>query len=486
MALQRLAAQLLACGVKPGDRVAMMRSKNHQTFEAVHAILGVGAIVVPVDPLAPAVMAQAALVDSGATAVVGDSQGVAKLDPWIVTENLRGVFVSDSSDDPRTIAVDVSDGPFHADSLPSVSADDGAYIVYTSGSTGQPKGILHSHRSGLAYAELAAAEHEMGPHDRLAAMCPAHFDMSTLEFYAAPLVGASIVQFSEAHLRFPASFTERAFAHETTMFYAVPTLLASIVERGVLSDRDTSSLTKVVYAGEPYEPELLSQLMKAFPEAKISNAYGPAEVNVCTVHHFDGAPDPERGAPIGKPWPGSEVLVVADDETPIEPGLNTKGELWVSAITRMSHYWNKPELSAAKSRPNPGGLSDWYTTGDIVSQDSDGLLWLWGRRDHQVKIRGVRLELEAIESVLGRAPGVLFAVAGTRKVGDHAQIVAAVVPRDGFDIDERAVRRFCQAALHPAGVPQSLLVTTSFPQTPSGKIDRGAVRRDLAAESSNA
>jgi amino acid adenylation domain-containing protein len=482
-----LALQLVAAGVVPGDRVAVMRTKSHYTFEAIHAVLMAGGVLVPTDPLGPAKSAQAVLADAGVVAVIGDVGTVAKFDPWAACAELKTVLVAGEPGDARTTQIDEGDERSRlaeeSGVLPEIGLDEHAYLVYTSGSTGEPKGILHTHRSGLAYARLAVAEHDMGPQDRLAATCAAHFDMGTLELYAAPLAQTTIVIFSEAHLRFPASFTERAQVHRATMFYAVTTLLQSIVDRGALDQRNLSSVTKILFAGEVYPPASLVKLMAAFPRARFANVYGPAEVNACNVHHLDGPPDPELGAPIGPAWPGAEMMVVDEDEQPLDQG--EKGELWVSAVTRMKHYWGQPELTAAKTRHRSDG-PDWYMTGDIVSQDADGVFWFHGRKDNQVKIRGVRIELEAVEAVLGEAPGVLYAVAAARKVGEETQLVASLVPAGGQVLDHKSVRRFCQNVLHPSAIPQALVTETSFPQTASGKIDRTAVRAALAVEPSHA
>lgn len=476
----RLAVQLVRSGVKPADRVAVMRLKGHETFEAIHAILMAGAILVPVDPMAPASAVHAVLNNSGTSAVIGEAQIVSKFDPWAAGNDLTVVLVSDTPTDPRMTQIAKTEATAaEVAALPDVQLDDPAYLVYTSGSTGSPKGILHTHRSGLAYAKLAVAEHEMGPNDRLAATSAAHFDMGTFELYACPLAQTSVIMLSEGQLKFPASLTSRIEAHRATMFYAVTTLLQNIVDRGALDQRDVSSVTKILFAGERYPPASLVRLAEAFPNAALANVYGPAEVNACNVFHLSGPPDPEHGAPIGTAWPGAEMLVVDENEQPVPVG--EKGELWVSATTRMSHYWENPELTAASSRPRDNG-PDWYMTGDVVSQSSDGLYWFHGRKDSQVKIRGMRLELEAIESVLGEAPGVLYAVAATREAGDQVQLVAALVPDEDSEIDLKAVKRFCQTRLHPNAIPQSLITRESFPKTPSGKIDRTAVRLKLGLE----
>ncbi len=485
-----LAHLLRIAGILPGDRVAVARPKSAESFEAVHGILRAGAVVVPVDPLAPAAAARTVLADAGVRAVVGDLATITKLDvasvPGVDLVAVVATGVGDRADavievagvavTPWEVALAT---PGEAADLPVVGPDDWAYLIYTSGSTGRPKGILHTHRSGLAYAERAAADHGLVADDRVAGMCPLHFDMSTLELYSAPLVGAAAVPMSEAALRMPASLAARCEAERCSVWYAVPFQLRQMTERGALDRRDLSCLRLVVYAGEPFAPGAIAQLWHHVPHVEIVNAYGPAEVNVVTTHRVpvDVASLPE--VPIGRPWPDVDCRVVDSDGGAVPDG--SVGELWVSSPTVMRGYWQRPDLDAGALVPRPDGPS-WYRTGDLVVRDPDGLLWFRGRRDDQVKVRGVRIELDAVEGVLADAPGVVHAVVGAVGApGDASHLGAAVVLRPGTALDIVALRRWCAGRLPAAAVPQHIEGRDSFPSTASGKIDRRAVRAELAA-----
>ena len=176
----------------------------------------------------------------------------------------------------------------------------------------------------------------------------------------------------------------------------------------------------------------------------------------------------------------SNCRVVDEAGRVVAPG--TPGELWVSAPTVMAGYWRRPDLDERSLQPRAGAPA-WYATGDVVVEDADGVYSFKGRRDHQVKVRGVRIELEAVESVLTDAPDVLHAVvAAIGEPGEASHLAAAVVLRDSATLDVEALRAFCISRLPALAVPREFVARSSFPSTPTSKIDRRSVRDDLVSE----
>lgn len=457
-----LAAALAMHGVRHGDRVGILTPKSVVSFVAVHAAQRIGAVVVPVDWFAPEAHVASVLTDAGAVAVVGllDDAHRAMVPPGLVVVDPREI--DDHADGGR-----LPDPP---------EPDDPAYIIYTSGSTGRPKGIVHTHASALAYARLAAATYGLTPADRTANIAPLHFDQSTFELYAAPLAGSAAIVVPDAVVKFPASLARLLETERASVLYTVPYVIRQLVERGGAAGRDLSAMRWVKYGGESFPPAALGAAMTAIPTARFSNVYGPAEVNQCTYHHVTPTTGPltaDDAVPIGRPWDGVH-LVVVDPDTTAETDPGVPGELWVSGPTTMRGYWGRPDLDERALVRRPGDARLWYRTGDLVRHGDDGALVFLGRIDHQVKLRGQRIELEAVDAVLLEHPSVEAAASFVvRADGAEDELVALVAPRVDDDVlDDLADR--CRRRLPRYAVPSRIEGRDTLPRTSSGKVDRGA------------
>lgn len=481
-ATERLAAALQAVGVRRGDRVGVFLHKSVASFVAVHAVLRAGAAYVPIDPFAPARALATIAVDCGIEVLVSEPRQrkvlaeAAPLAPALrcivgIEQAIEGV----TRVTPAEVAA--ADG-FVA---PTVLSDDLAYVMYTSGSTGTPKGLMHTHRSGLRYAQLAVDTYGVRPEDRLANSAPFHFDISTFELFAGPLAGAMSLVIPEPYLKMPASLSQLVADERCTFWYSVPFLLTELLQRGALDQRDLSALRWVLFGGEVADPDVITRLGRHLPNARFSNSYGPAEVNQCLYHHLPGPPPPGQTIPIGRAWGDAEVLVVDEERRPVPDGA--VGELLVRTSTMMAGYWGRPDLDARAfvTTPLPGGRqARWYATGDLVRRRDDGEHEFIGRRDHQVKVRGNRVELESVESVLASLAGVDHAVAGVVEVEGTTALVAGVVTSADTPVELDELLREVARVLPPYAVPYRLVSIDHLPLTGSGKIDRRAIRGQLA------
>lgn len=370
------------------------------------------------------------------------------------------------------------------DTPPSVNVmeQDLAYIMYTSGSTGTPKGIMHAHRSGLNYARMAAHTYGLTHTDRLGNHSPLHFDMSTLDYFSGPLVGATTVIIPEAYMKLPASLSQLIQDEALTIWYSVPFALIQLLLRGVLDERDLSSLRWVLFGGEPYPAKYMYGLMERLPQARFSNVYGPAEINQCSYYHVPSLAQeqavPEDIAPIGKIWPNAEELVVDDQDQPVASG--DVGELLVRTPTMMVGYWQRSDLNeSAFYRTNIANQTAiFYRTGDLVQKLPDGNYQFVGRKDRQIKTRGYRIELDEVEAALVGHPHVEEAAAYgvPAEAGSH-QVEAVVILKAEASLSSDELLNYVGERLPAYAVPKEVAIATVFPRTGTGKIDRRALQQ---------
>jgi amino acid adenylation domain-containing protein len=482
----RIASALVSLGVGHGDRVGVHLRKSAHSFVAVHGVLRAGAVMVPIDPMAPVDTVADVLTDAGARVVISDARRE-QLEAIMASADLRGAIVRTSRDVESIDAVPIvwwSELDAHdVAPVPDLDPDADAYIIYTSGSTGHPKGIVHTHRSALAYVRLAAEAYGLGAADRFANIAGLHFDQSTFELYVAPFVGAAVTVVPDPVLKFPASLSELVENEGVTVWYSVPYVLRQLVTRGALDVRDLSAIRWILYGGESYPPDELAALMQQFPGATVSNVYGPAEVNQCTHHELTDPPG-AAPVPIGCAWNETEAIVVDAAGERVAGG---SGELWIASTTMMDRYWNRPDLTDAAivDRRFAGcSATRWYRTGDLVVEDDHGRFVFLGRADNQVKIRGQRIELESIDRTLRELDAIdeVAAVVIEDSEGESG-LVAVVQLVSGAEIALREVQQHVARSHARVAVPVDLVTVDTLERTATGKVDRNAAH-DLAASRS--
>jgi amino acid adenylation domain-containing protein len=357
--INRVAQALLTRGVQPGDRVAVWLPKSINAVAAMQAVLRIGAAYVPVDPLSPVARARQVITDCDPSVCVTEPEraaaGISPVGPvrmLLLGEGARGL-------DASTPASRLPPPPVTPDSL--------AYILYTSGSTGQPKGVCISHRNALAFIEWALEE--LGPTkgDRLSSHAPFHFDVSVLDLYAAFASGACVSLIPEGASFVGPRLVEFVRRERITIWYSVPSALMMMMDSGGLLEAGPGSLRSVLFAGDPFPIVPLRRLRAAFPAVRMLNLYGPTETNVCTYHEVVDVPGDEVTAlPIGRACSGDRVWAVRDDGA--DAGIGDTGELLVDGPTVMLGYWGRP----AHRGP--------YHTGDLVQRLDESNYAYLGRR----------------------------------------------------------------------------------------------------------
>lgn len=473
--IARLAGALQARGVKTGDRVGIFMFKSLEMPVSVYGTMTAGAGFVPLDPLMPLERLLRIVRDCALRVLIVDQHTLPRARQC--AEQTDGPLTLIAHDGESTPEVTILtwreiDG-LGRETYPANRSDTAlAYVMYTSGSTGEPKGLVHTHGSGLAYVNGTVATYGFDQHDRFGNHSPLHFDMSTLEFLTAPCIGAASILVTEDCMKVAASMSSLVERERLTVWYSVPFALIQMLTHGSLSQRALDSLRWVLFGGEPFPVGYLSELMRLLPDCRFSNVYGPAEVNQCTFYHVDGATlQNQEHVPLGAVWPMAKWQIVGADDEPVADG--EVGELLIASPTMMQGYWNRPELTDQAIATVADSAERYYRTGDLVHLDAQGVMHFNGRKDRQIKLRGYRIELDEIENAIYDEPAV--EEAATFKIADESgepRILAAVTLRTPLERAEKAIRSVLKRRVPSYAVPSEVLVVDTLPRTGSNKIDR--------------
>lgn len=490
--LDRQSAQvahcLLAAGLERSSRVGIFMRKGLPLGPAIYGTLRAGGAFVPLDPGLPPERLAFLIADCGIHVVISNDAQAETL--RALPADCRPLVVGTTVDLPMKAITpgDLAAFPVVPPESVWITDQDLAYIMYTSGSTGSPKGMMHTHRGCLAYARWGAAHVGLGPGDRVASHAPLHFDLSIFDFFSTSQVGAAVVLVPEVVTKFPASWTETVEKERISVVFTVPFTLMEMERRGALASRDLACLRWILFGGEPYPPHELRALMRALPETRFSNVYGPAEAPSCTV--YDVPVDYPQGdgaepLPIGHVSVGSDGLILDDDG--VQAAAGEPGELCIRSTTLTRGYWNRPDLNARAFLVRPSYAPDgevYYRTGDVVRERPDGLLEFLGRRDRMVKTRGHRVELDEVEAALSSHPNVAEAAAFTRPDDQGSRSIhGAVRLAEGRSETSAALRSFARTKLPTYAVPVSIAILNELPRTTTGKVDRGSLAAADPADS---
>jgi amino acid adenylation domain-containing protein len=480
----QLANLLLESGVERGDRVGLFLDKSLESIIGLYGAMKAGAAYVPLDPGSPAPRLGYIVRDCGIKVLL---TGGEKSDAWpglMGDDSPLSTLLVVNEDDLDAVPRIAGDALSRRDVKASAATTPGveqidldlAYILYTSGSTGAPKGVMLSHLNALAFGLWATETFAVGPDDRLSSHAPLHFDLSVFDIFAAAAAGACVVLVPPEASVFPVRLRDFIADRHITVWYSVPSILSMLALRGGLSERPLTQLRTVLFAGEVFPIKYLQRLMELVPHASFHNLYGPTETNVCTWYSVaSNDKDRTEPVPIGRAIDGVEVFAVDEDGRRVPPG--EVGELLVRGNTVMHGYWGDPVKTerALIADPTGRGLRDVaYRTGDLGRLGEDGNYTLLGRRDHQVKSRGYRIELGEIETAIFAHPDVLeCAVLAVPDPIVTNRIHAFVSGPPG--LTEREIVRVCGERIPPYMIPDHIEMADALPKTSTGKVDRQAL-----------
>ena len=461
-------------GCRPGERIAICLPKSLETLLAILGLLAIGAVYVPLQYLGPPARLAAILASLRPTLLITTAEKATRIRAADggATAAIRTIEIANEDDGLAALKRGIP----AARTIAEVSPEDLAVIYFTSGSTGEPKGVMWSQRGMTASIAALNQWRRMTGADRLISISGLHYSASCEVFYPLP-TGASIYLGGDHETMFGDRLAAVLERERTTIWSAAATGLRMLVESGNLPQRDLRALRRVEIFGERMSIPALRAAMDALPHAEFHNLYAASEA-------FDMIEYPiprPLGAdvttlPLGRPSPVYRLSL--RDENGLEVAPGEPGEICAIGPPVTMGYWNDPALSAAKRLK---GVPDSYRTGDLAIQGDDGLIHLIGRRDQMVKLRGQRLDLGEIEAVAKSEPRVREAVAVSLPApNDGNEVVLAVLAREDSAGLESELHRICRDRLPSFARPGRIAIFDEFPQLSSGKIDRRALEQRLA------
>jgi amino acid adenylation domain-containing protein len=462
----QVAHYLQALDVGPEMLVGLCAERSLVTLVGLLGILKAGAAYVPLDPAYPPERLAFMLEDSRPSVVLTQERCVAHLPA-------RGAQIVCLDADWSTIAQYSEQNP-----VSRATADNMAYLLYTSGSTGRPKGVLGVHRATLNALAWMWQTYPFAHHEVCCQKTSISFGDSMQELLGPLLHGRQIVLIPDHILKELPHFVQMLAVHRVTRIILVPSLLRALLDTyGDLQAR-LPHLKLWFAGGEALSSDLWQRFQQCLPHSRLINLYGASEASDDTTCYDTSLISHQLSCvPIGRPVANTQVYVLDQHMQPVPLGV--PGELYVGGAGLTRGYLNSPELTAQSFIPHP--FSDapgarLYKTGDVVRYRSDGHLEYVGRLDHQVKIRGIRVELGEIETTLVQHPSVRETVVTAHAdIPGEPRLVAYMVPTQGPKPTMRELRRFLAKRLPTAMVPAVFVILETLPLTPSGKVDHQAL-----------
>ena len=458
-----MAAQLRRQGVGPDVLVGLCAERSLELVIGLLGILQAGGAYVPIDPSYPAERVAYMLADAAPSVLLTQPALRGQLPPF------AGVCLDLSAMTPEASEpADLPPTPVRLDQL--------AYTIYTSGSTGRPKGAGNTHGGLLNRLQWMQDYFGLTPADRVLQKTPFSFDVSVWEFLWPLMTGAELVLAQPEEHKDGLRLKERIVTQQITTLHFVPPMLRAFLETpGV--EACAGTLRRVICSGEVLSDTVQRQCWARLPGVELHNLYGPTEAAIdVTVWSCDPTA-PADPVPIGRPIANTQIYLLDQRGEPVPIGV--PGEVHIGGVNVARGYHRRPALTAERFVPDafsaePGRRL--YRTGDLARYRPDGAIEYLGRLDHQVKIRGVRIELGEIDGCLRQHPAVQEAVVVAQETAAGTKrLVGYVVPRTGHEVSGEALRQWVGARLPEAFVPSVVLSLDALPLTPNGKVDRKAL-----------
>jgi amino acid adenylation domain-containing protein len=494
----QLAQFLRAAGCEHGDRVGFLMPKQPIAVVAMLGALKAGAAYVALDPGGPQARLARVLevshcrfiLTAGQVApLLADTLALAALQRrptigWLDAAPCAGIDPPDF-DLQDLAAYSITEPLVPAPESDAASNADVALLLFTSGSTGMPKGVMVTHQSIVAFLQWAMQYFEIDATDRVSQHPPLQFDISTLDIYATLWAGGQVhLVPSELNL-LPHRLAQFIRDGELTQWFSVPSMLNLMANFDVVRQGDFPALRRVLFAGEVLPTPALIYWMRRLPHVEFTNLYGPTETTISSSYYtLPRCPvNEQEPIPIGTACDNEELLILDEKLQPVVTGES--GELYIGGVGVSPGYWRDPERTRGAFIADPRSTDPQqriYKTGDLVRRDENGLVYFLGRADMQIKSRGYRIELGEIEVALHALPdlreGAVVAIASEGFEG--WQICCAYVPAPDRSVAPESLRKALATRLPTYMLPARWMRYEALPKNPNGKIDRPGLKAAFA------
>jgi D-alanine--poly(phosphoribitol) ligase subunit 1 len=477
----RFARWLIDLDVRQKDVVAISGVKRAETYSCMLACLKIGAVYTIFDPDSP----------------------MERLNKIIHTSSPKTLVIDNEQENPITgirdelniSVINTGDGfgkqmDIYADgNLPltqTITGENPAYLMFTSGSTGFPKGALMTHQNVLNFIKWSIAAYDITTKDILTNVNPMFFDNSIFDFYSSVFSGASMVPFSKKTVSDPQELTEYIDSSKCTLWFSVPTLLIFLQTMKALNKENFKHIKRIIFGGEGYPKKKLKQLFDLYGDrAELFNVYGPTECTcICSSYKITSEDfnDLQGYPPLGQIIPNFSYLIL--DENNAQVPDNQLGELCLLGPNVGKGYYNDPERTAGSFVQNPCNLKYreiMYKTGDLVKYNTDnGKLHIAGRVDNQIKHMGYRIELEEIETALCQLKHVSQAAVLHGNIRGLSRIIAVISTRE--NIEQNNITKELRNIIPDYMIPSEIHFLDKLPKNPAGKMDRKKLKKMYLAD----
>lgn len=480
----RVARLIRGEGVKPDQPVGIMVQRGLHTLVGILGILKAGAAYIPIDPMYPPARVSYMLKHSEAGILVTEDALLDRMEVLLedgvrveTIVNLTGRGQKEIKGIRRLYSLDDIEKQEKGNPEAVATAEDLMYIIYTSGSTGLPKGVMVTHKNAVNYINWSIKDSCLTDNDRMMLVTSISFDISVFEMFGALTSGASLVIVPESSLRDPELLLDCIEHNRVSLWHSVPVLMAQILMAiGKRKNRDDIkarlNLRRIMIGGEAWSVELAKEIREVFSNADIVNMYGPTESTIWVTSYKIGEElDTLTSIPIGRPVSGNSVLIL--DSNRKLCGIGIEGDIYICGSNVTRGYYRDEAKTREVFIYDEAIGSFLYKTGDRGRYLENGNVEYTGRKDGMVKVRGYRIEVGEIESVLLAEENMEQAAVIAKKTSDTNELVCFYVSKTEYTLDY--LRSAIESRLPAYMVPSSFVPLEAMPLTPNGKIDRKAL-----------